>query len=241
MLNIVARLTFFFLNQWYFCIGKSKQKYLTINERNRIMQAQKSNKSLIGTGILTAIAASLCCITPVLAVLGGVSGFASAFSWLDPLRPYLIGVTVLVLGFAWYQKLKPVQEIDCDCDEDVQPSFWQGKTFLAIVTVITALLLAFPYYSGVFFPNNTKTIIIQEHNIANANLSIEGMTCTGCENSVTYALNEQKGVIEAISSYKEGSANVKFDTSKVSVADLSKAITDATGYEVTGHQLIENK
>ena len=205
------------------------------------MQTQKSNRSLIGTGILAAVAASLCCITPVLAVLGGVSGFASAFSWLDPLRPYLIGITVLVLGFAWYQKLKPKKEIDCDCEEDDQPSFWQSKKFLAIVTVITALLLTFPYYSGVFFPDNTKTIIIEEHNIVDANLSIEGMTCTGCEHSVNYALNEQKGVIEARSSYKEGSVNVKYDTTKVSVGDLSKAITDATGYEVTGHQLIESK
>lgn len=33
-------------------------------------------------GIGTAIAASLCCITPVLALLGGVSGVAASFSWI---------------------------------------------------------------------------------------------------------------------------------------------------------------
>ena len=205
------------------------------------MKTQKSSRSLIGTGLLAAIAASLCCITPVLAVLGGIGGLASAFSWLDPLRPYLIGITVLVLGFAWYQKFKPKQEIECDCEEDEKLSFWQSKKFLGIVTVVAALLLTFPYYSGVFFPDNTKTIIIEEYNITDVNLSIVGMTCTGCEHSVNYALNEQKGVIEAKSSYKEGSANVKFDKTKVSVGDLSKAITDATGYKVIGHQLIENK
>jgi len=105
----------------------------------RIMQTQKTNKSLIGAGIFAAIAASLCCITPVLALVAGISGFASAFSWLDPLRPYLIGITVLVLGFAWYQKLKLKKEIECDCEEDDQPSFWQSKRFLAIITVIAAL------------------------------------------------------------------------------------------------------
>ena len=66
----------------------------------------KTDKKLIGAGLLTAIAASLCCITPVLALVAGTSGLASTFSWLEPYRPYLIGLTILVLGFAWYQKLK---------------------------------------------------------------------------------------------------------------------------------------
>jgi mercuric ion transport protein len=65
----------------------------------------KTDKKLIGAGLLTAIAASLCCITPVLALIAGTSGLASTFSWLEPFRPYFIGLTILVLGFAWYQKL----------------------------------------------------------------------------------------------------------------------------------------
>ena len=63
----------------------------------------KSDNKLIGTGLLTAITASLCCITPVLALIAGTSGIASTFSWIEPFRPYLIGLTILVLGFAWYQ------------------------------------------------------------------------------------------------------------------------------------------
>ena len=108
-----------------------------------------SNK-IIGMGVVTAIAASLCCITPVLALIAGASGLTSSFSWLEPARPYLIGVTILVIGFAWYQKLKPKKEIDCECDEDQKNSFWQSKKFLAIVTFFAILMLAFPYYSGIF-------------------------------------------------------------------------------------------
>ena len=74
----------------------------------------KNNNKLISTSIITPIAASLCCVTPVLALIAGTSGIASTFSWLEPFRPYLIGLTVLVLGFAWYQKLKPQKEIDCE-------------------------------------------------------------------------------------------------------------------------------
>jgi len=44
---------------------------------------EKSNK-ILGVGIFTAVAASLCCITPVLALLAGTSGIASTFSWIEP-------------------------------------------------------------------------------------------------------------------------------------------------------------
>ncbi len=61
----------------------------------------KINKSgLAGAGMLSAIAASLCRITPLLAFISGVSGLASTFSWMDTYRPYLIGITIIVLGFA---------------------------------------------------------------------------------------------------------------------------------------------
>jgi len=47
---------------------------------------KKTNK-IIGAGVFTAIASSLCCITPVLALISGTSGVASTFSWLEPFRP----------------------------------------------------------------------------------------------------------------------------------------------------------
>jgi mercuric ion transport protein len=110
------------------------------------MKIKSESGKLAGAGVLSAIAASLCCITPVLAILSGASGAASAFSWMDPFRPYLFGITVLVLGFAWYQKLKPktAEEIQCACEEDEKPSFWQSKMFLGIVTGFAVLMLAFP-------------------------------------------------------------------------------------------------
>ena len=70
----------------------------------------KSGNKLIGVGVLTAMAASLCCITPILALFAGASGLGLAFSWLEPYRTYFIGLTILVLGFAWFQKLKPIKQ-----------------------------------------------------------------------------------------------------------------------------------
>ena len=69
----------------------------------------------LGVGILAAIAAALCCITPVLAVLGGLGSIAATFSFLEPVRPYLIGLTVIVLGYAFYKAYKPKKETDIEC------------------------------------------------------------------------------------------------------------------------------
>ncbi|GIV33736.1 MAG: hypothetical protein KatS3mg031_1271 [Chitinophagales bacterium] len=200
-----------------------------------------NTNGLIGTGILTAFAASLCCITPVLALIAGVSGMASAFSWLEPARPYLMGVTVLVLGFAWYQKLKPrtKEEIECACEEDEKPSFWQSKKFLGIVTVFAALMLAFPYYAKIFYPKSkAQVIVVESNNIEQANFEIAGMTCTACEEHVKHAVAQLPGVIDASADYKTGRATVKFDKTKTTVDEVVKAVNE-TGYKVKNYNITE--
>ncbi len=197
------------------------------------MIKQNAPRGLIGLGILSAIAASLCCITPVLALIAGSSGLASAFSWLEPARPYLIGLTVLVIGFAWYLKLKPKPVDECGCDIVEKPAFVQSKTFLGIVTAFAALMLAFPYYSHSLFPKSDKKVdLVVEENVRKAEFVIDGMTCTGCEKHVNREVNKLSGIISANTSYKLGIAVVEFDHSQTNIAEIEKAI-NSTGYRVT--------
>lgn len=88
------------------------------------------------------IAASLCCITPILAVLASSSTLASSFSWLAPYHNYLVAFTILVLTYAWYDKLKPSTNVECCTNE----SFFSSKKFLAIVTVFVLIMLSFPQW-----------------------------------------------------------------------------------------------
>lgn len=184
--------------------------------------------------ILAAIAASLCCITPVLALIAGAGGFASAFSWLEPARPYLIGLTVLVLGTAWYSKLRPKnQEADCECEEDKKTSFFQTKTFLGIITVFAALMIAFPYYGQIFYPKPAaKLVIVESNNIKEANFTIAGMDCATCEEHVKHAVSKLPGIVDVKADYNAGTVGVKFDSTKVSLSGIVSAI-DETGYTVT--------
>ena len=199
----------------------------------------KENKWL-GVGIYAAVAASLCCIAPVLAILGGIGGIASTFSWLEPLRPYLIGLSVIALGAAFYQAYKPKNEIECDCETDDlsadkagKPKFINSKKFLWIILIVSVALFSFPYYSGALFPNvDTAVAKTNTSNVVEAKINIEGMTCTSCEHTIDYSLKTTNGVLDATSSYKTGVAKVKYDKSKVSPEQLKKAIEDKTGYKV---------
>jgi copper chaperone CopZ len=193
----------------------------------------KSENKLIGAGLLTAITASLCCITPVLALIAGTSGIASTFSWIEPYRSCLLGMTFSVLGFAWYQKLNPKKEIDCECETDEKPKFLQTKTFLGIVTVFTIVIMAFPYYSGIFYPNTEKQIIVvDKSDIKTIEFKISGMTCASCEEHVNHEVNKLNGIVNSKTSYENGNAIIEFDRTKTNETEIEKAI-NSTGYRVT--------
>lgn len=200
------------------------------------MTKKKNSKGVLGLGVVTAIASSLCCITPVLALVAGSSGAASTFSWIEPARPYLIGVTILVLIFAWWQKLKPVKEDDCGCEIEAKPSFMASKKFLLIVTVFAIVMTLFPYYSSIFYPENTQANVqLDEANREKLNIGIEGMTCDACQNHIDHSVGEVDGVISVNSSYFNGSATVVFDKSKSGKKEIIDAINR------TGYKAIENE
>lgn len=192
----------------------------------------KSNNKIAGVGLLTAIAASLCCITPVIALVAGTSGMASTFSWMEPARPYLIGFTILTLGFAWYQKLKPQKEVDCNCDTDEKKSFMQSKLFLGIITVFAAVMLTFPYYSHMFYDNEVSGTSINAEHAQKSEFTIDGMTCESCEEHVTHEILQLEGIGTVDVSYDKGNAVVEFDKNKTNEDEITKAI-NATGYTVT--------
>ncbi|HRP30329.1 MAG TPA: mercuric transport protein MerTP [Agriterribacter sp.] len=191
----------------------------------------KSENKLVGIGLFSAIAASLCCIAPVLALIAGVSGFASIFAWLEPARPYFIGLTILALGIAWNVKLRSKKGVNCNCEKADKPQFLQSKSFLGILTVFACLMLAFSSYSQIFYPKQQQLVTLQKSDIKTVEYSVSGMTCVDCERPIKHNLQKLSGVIHATVSYKNGNAIVQFDDSKTTTNDIEEAI-NATGYKI---------
>lgn len=205
------------------------------------MISLRSSGTFTGAGFLSAIAASLCCITPVIALLAGSSSIAANFSWIEPARPYLIGLSIAVLAFAWYLKLKPTKtnNMDCNCETTKKASILQSKTFLSIVTVFAILMMTFPLYAKVFFPKPKvqTTTIATVDNKQQVKFTIQGMSCAGCELEVNNELSKVNGVLAYKTSYPGKSSLVTFDKSKVDVKTIEAAI-NKTGYAVKSYDFM---
>lgn len=206
------------------------------------MKQDTTSKAFTGVGIFAAIAASLCCITPLLALLGGASGAASSLSWLEPARPYLIGLAIAALGFAWYRSLSNQQNTACGpngaCVVE-KKSFLASRTFLIIITIAAIALIAFPYYANIFYPKQQtqNVMVVESNNIQSASFNIRGMSCKACETEVNNELYKVAGVMDAQTFYAKGTSIVKYDKSKATVDQLKNAIAQ-TGYKVTDYKLL---
>lgn len=196
------------------------------------MNTEKTSKKAAYTGLLAAVAASSCCIPPVIALIAGVGGSASALSWMEPFRPYLIGLAVVAIGYAWYNYYKLKNTDDCDCEIDEKPRWFQTKGFLLGITLFAAISISFPYYSHIFYPDNKKeVVIVNQSNIQTVNFDVKGMTCASCEQHVTHAVNELEGIVNVAASFEKANAKVEFDNTKTTKEDIEKAI-NSTGYKV---------
>ena len=141
------------------------------------MISLKSSGTFTGAGVFTAIAASLCCIAPVVALLAGSSTIVANFSWIEAARPYLITLSIALLLFSWYGKLKPT-DADCTCETPKRASFIRSKPFLGIVTAFAILMMAFPLYAKLFYSGpkvGAPTVVAG--NKQQVKFTIQGMTC----------------------------------------------------------------
>lgn len=198
------------------------------------MKDKKSNRALL-TGVVAALAASSCCIPPLIALIAGVGGASSTLSWLEPFRPYLIGFAILAMGYAWYAHLKSKTANNCGCEIE-KPKFYQTRGFLVGMSVFALLSIALPYYSGIFYYDNAKEVIVSnKDDLIKTTIEIEGMTCDACQEHVDHAINELEGIVSVKTSYSLEKTVVEFDNTKTDIKDILNAI-NSTGYKAIDHE-----
>lgn len=116
------------------------------------------------------------------------------------------------------------------------------------LTIIMASLLVAPAFAGpdcsADHSKNASTIktgkcppecakLCEEHEgqCEHRMIAVQGMTCTGCENTLKKTLSSVDGVLAVICvSHKDGVAEVCIDPTKVKDEDLTKAVV-AKGYK----------
>ena len=204
------------------------------------MKKETSSKAVAGVGIFAAVAASLCCVTPLLALLAGSSSMAANFSWIAPARPYLIALSIVVLIFAWYQQLKPASNVvDCICEPATKSAFLKSKSFLSIVTIGAIVMMTLPLYAKMFYPKAKAQVVPVAiiNNKVQVSYNIQGMTCEACEEHVNIELSKVKGVLTYSTSYDNKTSIITFDKSIVDIKKIEAAINN-TGYKAVDYKII---
>jgi mercuric ion transport protein len=112
------------------------------------MPTSTTKTTFAATGaIVAAVASTLCCAGPLVAVALGLSGAGLAATF-EPLRPYFVTGTVLALGFG-FVVLNREERRACEpgtlCASPIARR--RMKWALWIATLIAIPLLTFPWWS----------------------------------------------------------------------------------------------
>ena len=196
------------------------------------------DKAFIGASLVAGIAASLCCILPIVFAAMG-AGVVGASAFFERWRPLLLGITFALLGLGFYCAYRKSTAACAPGSACERPEVNRaGHIWLWIATAFVVVVAAFPYYSGPVAsfllgdPVAAKQTSALEHTrLTHVSVAIEGMTCVACAKSVENKLKELKGVQSVSVSYQTGSATIEFDPVIVTLQQLQKAIRDA-GYKI---------
>ncbi len=109
--------------------------------------SEKLNIPLVG-GLLAGIAASVCCVGPLLLLFLGFGGaWVSNLTAFEPYRPLFIGLALVALSVAYLRIYKPTPEQACKEDSTCakpQANHLYKWLFICVVGVVLASI-ASPY------------------------------------------------------------------------------------------------
>jgi mercuric ion transport protein len=120
---------------------------MTVKEDGRMPGIQHSQYLVAASGLLGAVAASSCCIIPLVLFGLGVSGaWIGNLTRLAPYQPYFVAITVAVLGYGYWLVYRSSQATSADG----KACGWPGsnrvvKLGLVLATVLVVVELGFDF------------------------------------------------------------------------------------------------
>jgi mercuric transport protein len=175
-----------------------------------------------------AVVASACCTIPLFLVVLGVGGaWAGALTALEPLRPLFVGLAVGALALAGYREWRASRRPDCDCEASVSPRV--RRSLLGVGGLVVLALVLSPWIIRGTSDTETGVPVVETGAVQQVVLDVEGMTCASCNVTVQRALTRLEGVEAAWVTFEPPQAVVRFDPSRVTLDELTRATSEA-GY-----------
>src|SRR5712691_5829661 len=125
---------------------------MTINRETRLTESAHGQKLMAAGGLLGALAASSCCILPLVLFSRSVSGaWIGNFTQLAPYQPYFIAATICFLGYGYWLVYRSSQGACVDgeaCARALPNRLVKSGLILATLLVVAAL--AFDFLAPLF-------------------------------------------------------------------------------------------
>ena len=192
---------------------------------------ERAKKLSIGGALLAALAASSCCLGPLLLAALGVGG-AGATAALSAYRPYLLAGTALLLagGFYFtYRKPRAAAGEACGCERPrstrvARVGLWIATVFVVLVAAAPPLLARWAN------AHRPATIGATDANLAKATIHVQGIDCEACAAPMRTALTKIGGFHALELDIPKQEVTVTYEPSPGRLASYVTAIDDL-GYE----------
>ena len=124
---------------------------MAINHQDRIAEDQRRQRFMAAGSLLGALAASSCCILPLVLFSLGVSGaWIGNFTRLAPYQPYFIAATIGLLGYG-YLLVYRSPKLACDSEACARaPPSGLVKAGLVLATILVVAALGFDFLAPLF-------------------------------------------------------------------------------------------
>ena len=190
----------------------------------------EKEKLALGGSVLSAIAASLCCVGPLVAIIAGASGFAAAGLFAQ-WRPLFLVITALMLAMAWYLTYRHPKADHCSTERcPHNPVAKWNKVILWLATAFVIAIAAFPTYSGVaarlLVPAGGSDRGSSQIKLATLQVNIPSMDCGACAAGIEAKLDKQDGVQTAQVDFATKTTVISFDPGKVSSERVTALIEE---------------
>ncbi len=186
---------------------------------------KKSGSPWILTGgVFAGLAASLCCIGPLLSLSLGLGSFAAS-AWFAQWRPVLLAVSFILLGLAWWLTYRR-PKIDCADGTCTRPPGKAARISLWLGTLVALGSAIYPSLPAANHQIDSAAVAVND---AKLSVLIPSMDCPPCAAGIEASLSRAPGVKQAAVDYDTKSALLVFDPSVTSREQLL-ALIDASGF-----------
>ncbi len=174
-------------------------------------------------GVLAGVAASLCCIGPLLSLSLGLGSFAAS-AFFAQWRPVFLALTFVLLGVAWYLTYRR-PKADCADGSCARPPGKVARLGLWLGTVVALAAAVYPSLPAASHQLSSATAAGD----AKFSVQIPSMDCPPCAKGIEASLNRVPGVKQAAVDYETKAAVLIYDP-RVTSRDKLLAFIDATGF-----------